>query len=362
MGGTSSLSTGKPLTQEEAEREALAIDICRRYSLLEEERPVIKTKANRTRQRGGNGCKKRNNNVEPLKGRACEASEGYPVPEEFCTPVAHPKHIERITYTFDGIVTKLGASSKTILDTSAYLNCKDDPHGSISKAQPLQAANSRYNTKLAQLLPRLIYSPCVVDWNVLNQMSYGEAIDEIELCHEFYSTYEFDKVCAADELRTKKIIKFRLFGYVLRSMSISPTLKSIVSEAIVEKKILVCQGSFLLLNPGTKFLRYFEARQIIKGYENVAVLIRGEKMKGGCTRNEKSMICCGTDFGYSTLEELIELLEDLYERVGNMEIRQGAIERMSYRQSYHWDRYAGVFEHMAKVYSVPHRIQLTLPE
>ncbi|GKE96450.1 hypothetical protein Tco_1581305, partial [Tanacetum coccineum] len=33
-----------------------------------------------------------------------------------------------------------------------------------------------------------------------------------ELFHEFYSTYEFDEVCAADELRTKKIIKFRLCG------------------------------------------------------------------------------------------------------------------------------------------------------
>ncbi|GJV82010.1 hypothetical protein Tco_1517880 [Tanacetum coccineum] len=33
-----------------------------------------------------------------------------------------------------------------------------------------------------------------------------------ELCYEFYSTYEFDKVCANDELRTKKIIKFRLCG------------------------------------------------------------------------------------------------------------------------------------------------------
>ncbi|GKE35424.1 hypothetical protein Tco_1454746, partial [Tanacetum coccineum] len=31
-----------------------------------------------------------------------------------------------------------------------------------------------------------------------------------DLCHEFYSTYEFDEVCANDELQTKKIIKFRL--------------------------------------------------------------------------------------------------------------------------------------------------------
>nr|GEV62071.1 hypothetical protein [Tanacetum cinerariifolium] len=38
-----SLSIGKPLTHEEAAREALVIDICRRFSILEEERPVIKT-------------------------------------------------------------------------------------------------------------------------------------------------------------------------------------------------------------------------------------------------------------------------------------------------------------------------------
>nr|GFA89224.1 hypothetical protein [Tanacetum cinerariifolium] len=38
-----SLSTRKPLTYEEATREALAIDICRRFSIMEEERPVIGT-------------------------------------------------------------------------------------------------------------------------------------------------------------------------------------------------------------------------------------------------------------------------------------------------------------------------------
>ncbi|GJX81127.1 hypothetical protein Tco_0329276 [Tanacetum coccineum] len=33
-----------------------------------------------------------------------------------------------------------------------------------------------------------------------------------ELCHEFYSTYEFDEIYADDELQTKKIIKFRHDG------------------------------------------------------------------------------------------------------------------------------------------------------
>ncbi|GJW52070.1 hypothetical protein Tco_0093421 [Tanacetum coccineum] len=46
-------------------------------------------------------------------------------------------------------------------------------------------------------------------------------------------------------------------------------------------------------------------------------------------------------------------MQDLYDMMGRMEIRQEAIERMEYRQSYHWDRYQGVFEHMARVYSVP---------
>ncbi|GKC28878.1 hypothetical protein Tco_1036172 [Tanacetum coccineum] len=110
-----------------------------------------------------------------------------------------------------------------------------------------QATKSRYNTRLAQLLSRLIYSPCVVDWNVLNQIGYSEAIDEMltiklcvagtneeiftseawtnafnideqiysELCHEFYSTYEFDEVCAADELKIKKIITFRFVDMLL---------------------------------------------------------------------------------------------------------------------------------------------------
>ncbi|GKB65874.1 hypothetical protein Tco_0927286 [Tanacetum coccineum] len=40
-----SMSTGKPLTQEQDEREVLDISISERYSLLEEERPVIKTTA-----------------------------------------------------------------------------------------------------------------------------------------------------------------------------------------------------------------------------------------------------------------------------------------------------------------------------
>nr|GEU94773.1 hypothetical protein [Tanacetum cinerariifolium] len=46
-------------------------------------------------------------------------------------------------------------------------------------------------------------------------------------------------------------------------------------------------------------------------------------------------------------------MQDLYDRIGRIEIRHDTIEQMEYRQSYHLDRYQGVFEHMAGVYSVP---------
>ncbi|GJZ72556.1 hypothetical protein Tco_0636702 [Tanacetum coccineum] len=107
-----------------------------------------------------------------------------------------------------------------------------------------KVAKTRYNIKLARLLPKQIYSPYVVDWGLLNNMGSAEEIEEIleikvyeiggqqeiftfeawrrlfdineriytELCHEFYSTYTFDEVLADYELRTKKAIKFRLGG------------------------------------------------------------------------------------------------------------------------------------------------------
>ncbi|GJX28814.1 hypothetical protein Tco_0236893 [Tanacetum coccineum] len=196
----------------------------------------------------------------------------------------------------------------------------------------------------------------------INELIYAE------LYHEFYSTYEFDEVCADDELQSKKIIKFRLGGRV---------------------------HNFTLL----------ESASHQTGYANVAwVIAKWIKKKGDGTQKE-SQIYCGhfiskltrksrvltdevlrslsaptyyRDLDTTTLRDLIDFedrlipkdpqpgvprvgfprplrvsMQDLYDRMGRMEIRQEAIERMEYRLSYHWDRYAGVFEHMAGVYSVP---------
>ncbi|GKA24910.1 hypothetical protein Tco_0710943 [Tanacetum coccineum] len=148
----------------------------------------------------------------------------------------------------------------------------------------------------------------------------------------------------------------------------------------------------------------FEAKHQ-NGYVNVAWLMAKWLKRKGVGSQKDSMICCGqlitkiakkirllTDevlnslsaptyyraLDTTTLGELIDSegrlipkvpapgvprvaiprgprpsMQYLYDRIGSMEIRQGAIERMAYRQSYHWDMYHGVFEHMTGVYDVP---------
>ncbi|GJX02606.1 hypothetical protein Tco_0186519 [Tanacetum coccineum] len=282
-----------------------------------------------------------------------------------------------------------------------------------------------------------------------------------ELCHEFYSSYEFDEVYVGDELQTKKIIKFRLGGRAhsltllefarrlglyqaaeldeegfnvyfemgLRSddnfnaqdywlsisqeenLSLSRSHTSTIRRLIlrvVHKMITygLCQrttGYDKIQKNDLWLLSMFDARHQ-NGYANVAwVIAKWMKRKGAGTQKESQVCCCQfisklarkcrvltedvvrslsaliycRDLDTTTLKDLIDYegklipedpqpgvtrvgiprpprasMQDLYDRMGRMEIRQDAIKRMKYRQSYHWDRYQGVFEHMAEVYSI----------
>ncbi|GJT15086.1 hypothetical protein Tco_0873792 [Tanacetum coccineum] len=265
-----------------------------------------------------------------------------------------------------------------------------------------------------------------------------------ELCHEFYSTYEFDEVCADDELQTKKIIKFRLGGrtYSLTllefarrlglyqaveleedgfnvyfegglrnddnfnaqdywlsisrednlglSRSHTSTIRNPILR-VIHKMITygLCQrttGYDKVQKNDLWLLSMFDARHQ-NGYANVAwVIARWMKRKGAGTQKE-SQICCGQfisklarkcrvltedvvrslsapiycrDLDTTMLRDLTDYdgkfiledpqpgvprvgiprpprasMQDLYDRMGRMEIRQDAIERMEYRQSYH---------------------------
>nr|GEU67942.1 retrotransposon Orf1 [Tanacetum cinerariifolium] len=247
-----------------------------------------------------------------------------------------------------------------------------------------------------------------------------------DLFHEFYSTYEFDEVCADDELQTKKIIKFRLGGRA-HSLTVLESARRLglyhaakldeegfnvyfegdlrsdehfnaqeIHASTIKYPVLsvihkiitygLCQrtiGYDKIQKNDLWLLSMFHARHQ-NVYANVAWLIsRWMKRKGAGTQKE-SQICFGQfiskitrksrvliddvlrslsapiycrDLDTTTLRELIDSksrlipedpqhgvprvgiprplrasMQDLYDRMGRMEIRQEAIERMEYRQ------------------------------
>ncbi|GKA75423.1 hypothetical protein Tco_0781801 [Tanacetum coccineum] len=113
------------------------------------------------------------------------------------------------------------------------------------------------------------------------------------------------------------------------------------------------------------------------GYANVAWVIAKWMKRKGAGSQKDSQICCGQfiskiarkskvlneeivrtlstpvycrDLDRTTLRELIDSKDRL---IPDIPDDDEEIERMEYRQSYHWDWYQGVFEHMAGVSNVP---------
>ncbi|GKC73872.1 hypothetical protein Tco_1119755 [Tanacetum coccineum] len=166
-----------------------------------------------------------------------------------------------------------------------------------------------------------------------------------KLCHKFYSTYEFDKLCADDELQTKKIIKFRLGGcaHSLTLLKFAQRLGLYQAGELEEEGFNVyfkgglhsdehfnAQDYWLSIsreenlglsrshtstisNPVLRLLSMFDARQE-NGYAIVAwVIARWMKRKGVGTQKE-SQICRGQliskiarkDLDTITLRDLID--------------------------------------------------------
>ncbi|GJV65637.1 hypothetical protein Tco_1476465, partial [Tanacetum coccineum] len=166
----------------------------------------------------------------------------------------------------------------------------------------------------------------------------------LEICREFYATYEFDEVCADDELQSKKIISFRLGGraHSLTLLEFARRLGLYHTDELEEEG----------------FDTYFQG-----GYTSEWICKCG---LGDCKMDKKEgswKLEGQSDLLWTTLRELIDSedrlihdipvddeprvatqraprvqrasMQDLYECMGSMEIRQEAIERMEYRQAYH---------------------------
>nr|GEU36546.1 hypothetical protein [Tanacetum cinerariifolium] len=220
-------------------------------------------------------------------------------------------------------------------------------------------AKSRYKTKLANLLPIHVYSSCVMNWDLLNEMGCDGEIDDMlriklrkaksneeifiyvvwirafnikepiysEICHNFYSNYEFDKVCAEDELQTKRIIKFRLGGraYSLTLLEFACSFGLYYADELDEDefdvKARLLNDVVLTTLSASIYCRDLDTNTLRELIDSKGRLIPEDPHLGvsrvGIPRPP------------------IASMQDLYERMGSMEICQGAIERMSYRQSYH---------------------------
>ncbi|GJW33105.1 hypothetical protein Tco_0053137 [Tanacetum coccineum] len=188
-----------------------------------------------------------------------------------------------------------------------------------------------------------------------------------ELCHEFYSTYEFDEVCADDELQTKKIVKFRLGGHA-HSLTLLEFARRLRLYQAVEREeegfnvyfegglrsdehfnaqdywLSISREDNLGLSRShtstIRLLSMFDARHQ-NGYANVAwVIARWMKRKGAGTKKE-SRICCG-HFISKIAKKCRVLTEDL-----------PGVPRVGIPRPPRASMYQGVFEHMAWVYSVP---------
>ncbi|GJY43431.1 hypothetical protein Tco_0431644 [Tanacetum coccineum] len=162
-----------------------------------------------------------------------------------------------------------------------------------------------------------------------------------KLCHEFYSTYEFDEVCADDELQTKKIIKFRLGGRPTKKITLVGLGVILpLSEPIFEVIYKISLYSFVSKDD------WFISKLARK------CMVLTEDM----VRSLSASVYC-RDLDSITLRDLIDYdgklipedpqpgvprvgiprpprasMQDLYDRMGRMEIRQDAIERMEYRE------------------------------
>ncbi|GKE56444.1 hypothetical protein Tco_1495629 [Tanacetum coccineum] len=203
-----------------------------------------------------------------------------------------------------------------------------------------------------------------------------------ELCHEFYSTYKFDEVVTDDELMTKKLIKFRLGEgfevYIqggLRSdenFNAKEYWLSISSEEKLHlSKSLASTIRSPILRVLQKMITYGLCQRTTGMAKRMGLLI--DEVLNGLS----SLTFCRA-LNATTLRELIDSngrlidddlalglprvamprpprpsMQDLYDMMGNMEIRQGVLERMARRQSYKFDRYARVFEYTAGQHGVP---------
>ncbi|GJZ89192.1 retrotransposon ORF1 [Tanacetum coccineum] len=301
---------------------------------------------------------------------------------------------------------------------SDSIGTHDDEAGSSSSRPKELELLKMYNINLAGNLSKQIYSPFIVDWNILNTLRCGNAIEDVlevrvnemgsnevlfrsvagkrtfdinesiytELCHEIYATFEFDKAVANDELMTKKAIKFRLCSkaYAMSILDFAKRLGLRNDDDFSADQYWLNISSeeiSTLSRSSAKTIR----KPVLKanhqnGYANVTWIAKRLGILSDEVLNGLSAPTYCRTLDAKILRELIgsngrlipeeiahsiprvatpraprPTTSDLYEKISQLETRIGGIERMTRRQSYHSDRYARVLKHISSHFEVAQR-------
>ncbi|GJW12265.1 hypothetical protein Tco_1578092 [Tanacetum coccineum] len=239
---------------------------------------------------------------------------------------------ERLFSTFDGFCHQTFRAARSHLRETQKvitMGTNDDEEGCNRDAKSRMGCDGEIDDML-----RIMVHEAESDEEIFTSVAWIRAfnINEpiyAELFHEFYSTYEFDELCADDELQTKKIIK-RISREDNLGLSRSHT--STIRKPILRTPKWVYKCS-------------------------LGDCEMDEEERSWASERESNLLW---DLDTTTLRDLIDSdgklipedpqpgvprvgiprpsrasMQDLYDRMGRMEIRQEAIERMEYRQSYH---------------------------
>ncbi|GJZ50041.1 hypothetical protein Tco_0604231 [Tanacetum coccineum] len=303
---------------------------------------------------------------------------------------------ERILSTFDGFchqtlraarsdymrntktktcsISKLYQSGRSFISYTNGTNDKEPDHHDLNAQDNTKRRMSCYfhkfimSTYCGKVVAEMLSLDTTLDWlncflSIFTPRRYSllwldKALTSHEqfLCrafaHEFYSTYEFDEVCADDELQTKKIIRFRLGGraYSLTLLEFAQRLGLYQTAELDEEGFNVYfeGGVMLLLSNCTIFEGGAQDDHLWFMSNDDWV---DEEERSWHPKGESNLM----DLEHTTLRELIDSegrlipkdpqpgvlkvgilrpprasMRDLYDRMGRMEICQEAIERGAY--------------------------------
>ncbi|GJR20801.1 hypothetical protein Tco_0969328 [Tanacetum coccineum] len=379
------------LTQEEAAKEALALRISQKFALLEEVRPVLKIIAYNDKYKklldeiwkdkvelDGMIVKEDEEAINKVKGEALKEKDD-------------PKHL-----LWEETMMKSDHQDPNALDNTkpwkryCFHNfIMNSYYGKVAtKRQSLVCADDELQTKkfIKSRLGGRAHSLTLLEFARRLGLYHADKVDE-----EGFDVYFQGGLCSDDHFNVHEYwLSISREENLSLSRSHVSNNRSLVLR-VIQKMITygLCQrttGYDKIQKNDFWLLSMFDARHQ-NGYANVAWLIARWMKRKGAGIQEESQICYGQfiikisikarvlsdvvirslsapiycrDLDTTIVRELIDSegrlihkdpqpgvprvaiprpprasMQDLYDRMCNMEIRQGAIERISYKQSYH---------------------------